>query len=64
MEIIAEIEKKSGRGGAREGAGRKKTTVKSYYLRATKEVAEILDAVDGSKSAFVNDCILKAMGKK
>lgn len=57
-------EKKSGRGGAREGAGRKRFSVKSYYLRATEEVAEILEAVEGSKSQFVNDCILKAMGRK
>ena len=56
--------KKSSWGGARPGSGRPKVSVKSYYLRATQEVADILDGVKGSKSQFVNDCILKAVGKK
>ena len=62
---MQEIEgKKSGRGGAREGSGRPKTSVKTYYFGASPEVYEIMEAVDGSKSQFVNDCILKAMGRK
>lgn len=64
MEIIAEIEKKSGRGGAREGAGRKRKSVAYYGFRATQEVHEILQTVEGSKADFINDCILKAMGRK
>lgn len=64
MEFIAEIEKKSGHGGAREGAGRKRKSVAYYGFRATQEVHEILQTVEGSKADFINDCILKAMGKK
>ena len=51
-------------GGARIGAGRKKTTAKYYYFSATAEVHAILVAVEGSKSAFINRCILEAMSKK
>lgn len=40
-------------GGARKGAGRKKTSSKSIALRIPEDVEEILDAVDGSKSAFI-----------
>lgn len=41
------------RGGRREGAGRKATTVKKYQLCATQEVVDILEAVTGSKSDFI-----------
>lgn len=51
-------------GGARAGAGRKKTAAKYYYFSATEEVHKILEAVEGSKSAFINRCILEAMSKK
>lgn len=40
-------------GGARKGAGRKKTTAKSIALRIPEDVAAILDAVPGSKSAYI-----------
>ena len=67
MEFHAEIEKnekKEGWGGAREGAGRKRKSVAYYGFRATQEVHEILQTVEGSKADFINDCILKAMGRK
>ncbi len=41
------------RGGRREGAGRKATTVKKYVVCATQEVADILEAVTGSKSDYI-----------
>lgn len=44
-------------GGAREGAGRKKTTSKSIALRIPEDVAAILDSVEGSKSAFIVEAI-------
>ena len=53
-------EKNTGWGGKREGAGRKSKSVKYYGFRATQEVFEILEAVEGSKSDFINDCILRA----
>ena len=34
-------------GGKREGAGRKRTTVKSYAFHAPQEVYDILEAVEG-----------------
>lgn len=40
-------------GGARRGAGRKKTTARSIALRVPEDVAAILDAVPGPKSAFI-----------
>ncbi|MCM1516075.1 MAG: hypothetical protein NC080_06635 [Paraprevotella sp.] len=48
-------------GGKREGAGRKRTSVKSYAFSATQEVYEILERVEGSKSAFICECILRAV---
>ena len=57
-------EKKNGRGGARKGAGRKRKGVAYYGFRARQEVHEILQRVEGSKADFINDCILKATGKK
>ena len=64
MEIIAEIEKKTARGGARQGAGRKRKGVWYYGFRARQEVHDILQAVEGSKADFINDCILKATGRE
>lgn len=64
MEIIAEIEKTRGRGGSREGAGRKRKSVAYYGFRARQEVHDILQGVEGSKADFINDCILKATGRK
>lgn len=60
--IMEEItQKKSGRGGARPGAGRpRKNIVKSYAFHAPPEVHEILEKVQGSKSEFICQCILKA----
>lgn len=57
-------EKKNGRGGAREGAGRKRKGVAYYGFRARQDVHEILQRVEGSKADFINDCILKATDKK
>lgn len=54
-------EKKTRRGGARPGAGRKKKNiVKSYAFHAPQEVYDILEAVKGSKSEFICKCIIKA----
>lgn len=43
----------AGWGGARAGAGRKKTTAKSIALRIPDDVAAVLDSVKGSKSAYI-----------
>lgn len=48
---------KSAWGGAREGSGRKRTTSKSIALRIPEDVAEILEGVEGSKSAFIIEAI-------
>ena len=50
--------KSSGRGGARKGAGRKRTTAKQYIVYATEEIRDILEAVEGSKSDFICKCIM------
>lgn len=50
-------------GGARSGSGRKKTAVKYYSFGATKEVADILEALDGSKTEYIIRCILFAQGR-
>ena len=63
MELHFEMEKKPSRGGAREGAGRKRKGVHYYGFRATQEVHDILAVVEGSKADFINACILKASGK-
>lgn len=47
-------------GGKREGAGRKKTSVKTYFFSATQEVYDILEAVEGSKSSYICKCIILA----
>lgn len=40
-------------GGIRENAGRKKTVVKQYAFKAPADVAEILDKVEGNRTAFI-----------
>lgn len=40
-------------GGARAGAGRKKTTAKSIAIRIPEDVVAILEGVEGSKSAYI-----------
>lgn len=50
-------------GGAREGAGRKKKYAKTYYFGATKEVADILEALSENRTDFINRCIIKAVGE-
>lgn len=47
-------------GGSRKGSGRKKTKAKYYGFNATPEVMQILEAVEGSKTDFINKCILEA----
>ena len=54
------MEEKKQRGGKREGAGRKHTTVKQYMFYATQEVHDILSKVEGSRSAYICRCILMA----
>lgn len=61
---MQEQNEKKAHGGRREGAGRKKTSAKYYYFSALPKVHEILQQVEGSKSAFINECILKACGVK
>lgn len=48
-------------GGARKGAGRKKTCAKRMFFSATEETLEILNSLEGNKSDFINECILKAV---
>ena len=62
MEFQEEIktEQKKGRGGAREGAGRKRKGVHYYGFRASQEVHDILSKVEGSKADYINKCILAA----
>lgn len=47
-------------GGKREGSGRKKIRAKYYGFAATPEVHAILETVTGSKTDFINQCIIKA----
>ena len=55
MKNEAKVER---RGGRRDGSGRKRTTVKEYRVCATKEVADILEAVQGSKSEYLCRAVL------
>ena len=50
-------------GGARKGSGRKRTCAKRVFFSASQEVADILDACEGNRSDFINECILKATGR-
>lgn len=47
----------AGWGGKREGSGRKKTSSKSIALRIPEDVEKILDAVEGSKTAYIVEAI-------
>lgn len=47
-------------GGAREGAGRKRKCAKRMFFSASQETLDILESMDGNKSDFINDCIIKA----
>ena len=53
MESETDNGRKTTRGGARAGAGRKHTSVKTYTVYATQEVVDILEAVTGSKSDYI-----------
>ena len=55
--------KKNGWGGVREGAGRKKVMGRNFNFRALPEVETILNAVEGSKTDYINAAIL-AYSKK
>lgn len=57
-----EITKKK-HGGARAGAGRKKTTAKQYGFKAPEEVSAILEKVD-DKTAFICEAVLKLAKEK
>lgn len=51
-------------GGARKGAGRTKKYAATFYFGATEDVAGILEGVDKKdRSDFINECIIKAMGR-
>lgn len=52
-------EEKKGWGGARTGSGRKKTMGRNFNFRATPEVEEILLAVEGSKTEYINAAVLE-----
>lgn len=46
-------------GGARKGVGRKKTGwVKYYGFNASQEVYDILESIEGSRTEYINKCIL------
>lgn len=47
-------------GGARTGAGRKKKCAKRMFFSASQEVLDILDSLEGNKSDYINECIIKA----
>ena len=44
-------------GGKREGAGRKKTSVKTYCIYAPQDVFDIMEAVEGNKSEYILNAI-------
>ena len=48
-----EINSAPSRGGARQGAGRKRKASKSIALRIPEDVEKILDSVEGSKTDFI-----------
>lgn len=51
-------------GGAREGSGRKKKYAKTCFFNATQEVVGIIEAVTRNERAdFINQCILKSVGR-
>ena len=48
-----EVNSAPSRGGARQGAGRKRKSSKSIALRIPEDVEQILDSVEGSKTDFI-----------
>lgn len=50
-------------GGARSGAGRKKSAVKKVMFGATAEAVAVLDQVEGSRSKFINEAVV-AYGRR
>lgn len=60
---MEENNQKKQRGGARTGAGRKRTVIKTYMVYATQEVHDILQTVKGSRSDFICKCILEHAAK-
>lgn len=59
---MSEVKKKDGRGGARKGAGRPKSTksTKLYTFRVGGEIAECLD-VQENRTEFIKKCIGRFM---
>lgn len=57
-----EVNKKK-RGGAREGAGRKKKTCKTYGFNADEQICFILEQVQ-NKTDFICEAILKLAKEK
>ncbi len=54
-----EAKEKKSWGGARQGSGRKKKYVKTYFFSAMEEVAAIIEAIPNKERAdFINRCIL------
>ncbi len=47
----------SKRGGAREGAGRKRVAEKRYMFSAPADIVEVLEAIQGSKSSFIVEAL-------
>ena len=50
-------------GGAREGAGKKKSVVKQYMVYAPQDIYDILESVPGKKSDYICRCIRFAQGR-
>ena len=51
-------------GGARKGAGRTKKYASTFYFGAVQEVADYLgNLAKKDRSDFINQCILKAIGR-
>lgn len=48
---------KTGHGGHREGAGRKKTTAKTYGFNAPEDIVAILENIEGSKTEYILNAI-------
>lgn len=49
--------KENNHGGRREGAGRKKTTAKTYGFNAPADVVAILENLEGSRTKFILEAI-------
>lgn len=56
---MEEAQEKKSWGGARQGSGRKKKYVKSYFFSATEEVAAIIEGIPSKeRTDFINRCII------